>query len=143
MSDATRIGIIGAGAITQVAHLPALSRMRGVDVAAICDSDRAKARSVADRFGVPDTATDIEDLLEVDEIDAVIVATPNHLHEPHVLSALAAGKDVLCERPVALSSRGVERILTAANRYGRKVIVGNNHRFRTDVQASDTTFRVR
>lgn len=135
MSDATRIGIIGAGAITQVAHLPALSRMRGVDVAAICDSDRAKARSVADRFGVTDTATDIEDLLEVDEIDAVIVATPNHLHEPHVLSAVAAGKDVLCERPVALSSRGVERILTAANRYGRKVIVGNNHRFRTDVQA--------
>jgi predicted dehydrogenase len=135
MSEATRIGIIGAGAITQIAHLPALSKMRGVDVVAICDNDRAKARSVADRFGVPDTSTDIEDLLELEEIDAVIVATPNHLHEPHVLAALAAGKDVLCERPVALSSRGVERILTAANRYGRKVIVGNNHRFRTDVQA--------
>jgi predicted dehydrogenase len=65
----------------------------------------------------------------------VVIATPNHLHEPHVLSAIAAGVDVLCERPLAMTARGVERILSAANRAGRKVIVGNNHRFRSDVQA--------
>jgi predicted dehydrogenase len=52
-----------------------------------------------------------------------------------VLSALAAGVDVLCERPLALTAKGVERILAAAARSGRKVVVGNNHRFRTDVQA--------
>ena len=135
MSDALRIGIVGAGAISQLAHLPALEKMRGVDVVAICDNDRNKARALADRFGVPDALTDIEDLLELDDLQAVVIATPNHLHEPHVLSALAAGVDVLCERPVALTSRGVERILSAASRYGRKILVGNNHRFRTDVQA--------
>jgi predicted dehydrogenase len=135
MSEATRVGIVGAGAISQLAHLPVLSKMRGVDVVAIADNDRAKARALADRFGVPDAVTDIEDLLELDDINAVVIATPNHLHEPHALAALAAGVDVLCERPVALNSRGVERILSAANRYGRKVIVGNNYRFRTDVQA--------
>ena len=79
--------------------------------------------------------TDIEDLLEADELQAVVVATPNHLHEPHVLSAIAAGKDVLCERPLALTARGVERIVNAAARAGRKVFVANNHRFRSDVQA--------
>lgn len=135
MTDSMRVGIVGAGAISQLAHLPALAKMRGVEVAAICDNDRAKARALADRFGVPDAFTDIEDLLELDDLQAVVIATPNHLHEPHVLSALAAGVDVLCERPLALSARGVDRILSAANRYGRKVIVGNNHRFRTDVQA--------
>ena len=135
MSDATRVGIVGAGAISQLAHLPVLSKMRGVDVVAIADNDRPKARALADRFGVADAVTDIEDLLELGDINAVVVATPNHLHEPHVLAALAAGVDVLCERPLALNARGVERILSAANRYGRKVIVGNNHRFRTDVQA--------
>ena len=135
MSVATRVGIVGAGAISQLAHLPVLSKMRGVDVVAIADNDRAKARALADRFGVADTVTDIEDLLELGDINAVVIATPNHLHEPHVLAALAAGADVLCERPLALNARGVERILSAANRYGRKVIVGNNHRFRTDVQA--------
>jgi predicted dehydrogenase len=52
-----------------------------------------------------------------------------------VISALAAGVDVLCERPMALTARGVERIVNAAERAGRKVLVANNHRFRSDVQA--------
>src|SRR5213080_3339314 len=134
MTDAIRIGVVGAGAIAQLAHLPVLSKMRGAQLAAIFDNDRPKARALADRFGIPDAFTDIEDLLELDDLDAVVVATPNHLHEPHVLSALAANVHVLCERPLALSSRGVERILAAAQRAGRTVTVGNNLRYRTDVQ---------
>lgn len=134
MTDAVRIGIVGAGAIAQVAHLPVVAKMRGAQLVAICDNDRPKARALADRFGVPDTFTDIEDLLELDELDAVVIATPNHLHEPHVLAALASKRHVLCERPLALSARGVERILAAATRAGRCVAVANNHRYRTDVQ---------
>jgi predicted dehydrogenase len=130
-----RLGIIGAGAIAQVAHLPVLSRMRGAELVALCDNDGPKARSLAERFGVPDVFTDIEDLLEYDQLDAVVVSTPNHLHEPHVLSALAARVHVLCERPLSLTARGVERILSAAKRADRKVAVANNHRFRADVQA--------
>src|SRR6476660_3885609 len=117
MTEATRIGVVGAGAIAQLAHLPVLSKMRGVEVVALCDNDRHKARALADRFGVRDVVNDIEDMLELDDLAAVVVATPNHLHEPHVLSALAAKVDVLCERPLALSARGVERILAAAQRY--------------------------
>ncbi|HEU4565502.1 MAG TPA: Gfo/Idh/MocA family oxidoreductase, partial [Gemmatimonadaceae bacterium] len=135
MSPAIRIGVVGVGAITQVAHLPSLAKMRGAEVVALCDNDAPKARALADRFGVRDVFTDIEDLLEFDELDAVIVSTPNHLHEPHVLSALAAKVHVLCERPLALTARGVERILAAAQRADRKVFVANNHRFRADVQA--------
>ena len=112
------IGVVGAGAIAQLAHLPVLSKMRGVELVALCDNDRPKARALADRFEVPDTYTDIEDLLEADELDAVVIATPNHLHEPHVLSALAAGVDVLCERPLALTARGVERIVNAGRARG-------------------------
>jgi predicted dehydrogenase len=134
MKDTVKIGVVGAGAIAQLAHLPVLAKMRGTTLAAVCDNDRPKARALADRFGVPDVFTDIEDLLELDELDAVVVATPNHLHEPHVLAALASGRHVLCERPLSLSSRGVERILTAASRADRTVTVANNHRFRTDVQ---------
>src|SRR5438094_1035868 len=134
MSDSTRLGVVGAGAIAQLAHLPVLAKMRGVELVAVCDNDRPKARALADRFAIPDTCTDIEDLLELDDLDAVVVATPNHLHEPHVLSALAAKVHVLCERPLALSSRGVERILAAAQRVNRTVTVGNNLRYRNDVQ---------
>ncbi|GAC1651060.1 MAG: Gfo/Idh/MocA family oxidoreductase [Gemmatimonadaceae bacterium] len=134
---AVRVGLLGAGAISQLAHLPVLSKMRGAQLVAICDNDRAKARALADRFAVPDVFTDIDDLLEFDALDAVVVATPNHLHEPHVLSALAAKVHVLCERPLALTVRGVERILAAAQRAERVVAVANNLRFRSDVQALD------
>jgi predicted dehydrogenase len=58
-----------------------------------------------------------------------------------VLAALAAKVHVLCERPLSLSARGVERILAAANRVDRKVFVANNHRFRSDVQALDRFLR--
>src|SRR5438477_4325272 len=128
MADTVRIGMVGAGAIAQLAHLPVLAKMRGAQLVAICDNDRPKARALADRFNIPDAFTDIEDLLEIDELDAVVIATPNHLHEPHVLSALAAKRHVLCERPLALSSRGVDRILTAATRADKTVTVANNHR---------------
>src|SRR3954468_5650541 len=135
MTEPVRIGVVGAGAIAQLAHLPVLGKMRGAKLVAVCDNDRPKARSLADRFDIDDVYTDIEDLLEAEELDAIVIATPNHLHEPHVLSAIAAGLDVLCERPLALTARGVERIVNAAARAGRKVFVANNHRFRSDVQA--------
>ena len=131
---AFRVGVVGAGAITQVAHLPVLSKMRNATTVALCDNDGPKARAIADRFGIPNVFTDIEDMLELEQIDAVVIATPNHLHEPHVLAALASKVDVMCERPLALTLRGVERILAAAQRSGRKVLVGNSHRFRSDVQ---------
>ncbi len=135
MTDPVRIGVVGAGAIAQLTHLPVLSKIRGAKLVAICDNDRHKARSLADRFDIPDVYTDIVDLLEGDSLDAIVVATPNHLHEPHVLSAIAAGVDVLVERPLALTARGVERIVNAAARANRKVHVANNYRFRSDVQA--------
>jgi predicted dehydrogenase len=135
MTEPVRIGVVGAGAIAQLTHLPLLSKMRGAKLVAVCDNDRAKARALAERFGIDETYNDIEDLLESGDLQAIVVATPNHLHEPHVLSALAAGLDVLCERPIAMSARGVERIVNAAARANRKVLVANNYRFRSDVQA--------
>lgn len=129
-----RFGVIGAGAIAQLAHLPTLSKMKGVQLAALCDNDAAKARALADRFSVPDVFTDIEELLEFEQLDAVLISTPNHLHEPHVLSAMRSKLHVLCERPLALTTKGVERILTASEKHDVKVVVGHNHRFRTEVQ---------
>src|SRR5213078_2445033 len=67
--------------------------------------------------------------------DAVAICTPNHLHEIHAVAALAAGCHVLCERPLALTLAGVERVLQASEKYGKRVMVGMNHRFRSDVQA--------
>ena len=141
MRPDVRVAIVGTGAIAQVAHLPVLSKMRGVNIVALCDIDRAKARALADRFEVPDVYIDLEDLFSGSAPDAIVISTPSLLHQPYVLEAVAAGVDVLCERPLALTSRGVQTILEAATLARRKVVVANNHRFRSDVQALDRFLR--
>jgi predicted dehydrogenase len=141
MKPDVRIAVVGTGAIAQMAHLPVLRKMRGVNVVALCDIDRPKARALADRFEIPDTYVDLEDLFGAGDLDAVIISTPSHLHQPYVLEAIAAGIDVLCERPLALTTRGIKVILEAAATSGRKVVVANNKRFRSDVQALDRFLR--
>jgi predicted dehydrogenase len=141
MRPDVRIAVVGTGAIAQVAHLPVLRNMRGINVVALCDIDRAKARALADRFEVSDVYTDLEELFSGSAPDAIIISTPSLLHQPYVLEALASGVDVLCERPLALTSRGIETILDAAAVAGRKVVIANNHRFRSDVQALDRFLR--
>ena len=141
MRPDVRVAIVGTGAIAQIAHLPVLKKMRGVDVVALCDIDRAKARALADRFEVPDVYIDLEDLFSGSAPDAIVISTPSLLHQPYVLEAIAAGVDVLCERPLALTTRGIQTILEAAALARRKVIVANNHRFRSDVQALDRFLR--
>lgn len=135
MTAPLRVGMIGAGAIAQVAHLPVLARLKEVQLVGICDNDLAKARAVATRFQVEAVYDDIEDLLADARPAAVAVCTPNHLHEIHVQTAVASGVHVLCERPLALSAVGVERIIAAQQRADRAVMVGLNHRYRADVQA--------
>ncbi len=134
MSERLRVAIIGAGAVVQVAHLPVLKKLKSVEVAAICDPDLPKAKALANRFGVPDAFTDIEEVLNFESLDALVVASPNHLHEAHVLAALAAGLHVLVERPLALTAAGAQRIQRAAEKKGRTVLVGMNQRYRADAQ---------
>ncbi len=141
MKDGVQIAVVGTGAIAQMTHIPVLSKLKGASLVALCDNDGPKARALADRFGIPDVYTDFEELLEHGELDAVVIATPNHLHEPHVLSALRKKLHVLCERPLSLTARGVERCIAAAERVDRRLLVGHNHRFRTDVQALDRFLR--
>ena len=135
MNDPVRVGVIGAGAIAQVAHLPVLRKLPGADVVAICDNDVSKAQALATRFDVGETYDDIEEVLRYANVDAVVICTPNHLHEIHITAALTAGVHVLCERPLALNLAGVERVLQASDKSGKRVMVGMNHRFRSDVQA--------
>jgi predicted dehydrogenase len=133
-SERLRVGLIGGGAIAQVAHLPVLKKLKTVEVRAICDTDLPKARALANRFGVPDALDDIEDLLRDETLDAVVVCSPNHLHEAHVLAALSAGLHVLVEKPLTISAASVQRIIRAAEKSDRVVMVGMNHRYRPDVQ---------
>jgi predicted dehydrogenase len=127
-----RIAVLGAGAIAQVVHLPILSRMRGVEIAAVSDRDAHTARTIADRYGT--RAVEAEGIWNDESIRAVVVCTPSHRHEENVRAALRAGKYVLCEKPLALTGDGVRRLLEEDGAAGR-LLVGMNQRFRPDARA--------
>ncbi len=130
-----RLGLLGTGAIAQVIHLPVLSQMRGVEVRTVCDVDQPKAASLAARFGVPNALRRDETVFEDPELDAVLICTPSHLHESQSIAALEGGKHVLVEKPLALTPEGARRVLDAAQRSGRSVMVAMNNRHRPDALA--------
>ena len=134
MSEKLRIGVVGAGAVAQVAHLAAISKLEDAELVAICDIDVPKAQALARRFKVPDVYDDIEDLLRLSQPDAVVICTPSLLHEVHTVTALSAGAHVLCERPLALDAGGVERVKEVYDSGDRILLVGMNHRYRRDVR---------
>ncbi|MEO5510312.1 MAG: Gfo/Idh/MocA family oxidoreductase [Longimicrobiales bacterium] len=127
-----RVGVLGLGAIAQVVHLPVLSEIADVELVAVCDADKPKARAIAARFGIPHVFASDEEVFKSDLIDALVICTPSHLHEPQAIAALDAGKHVLVEKPLALSADACARVVAAAERAGKVLMVAMNNRFRPD-----------
>jgi len=129
-----RVGVIGTGAISQVVHVPIFAERDDVELVALADADLHKAESLSRRFKVP-SVCDADTLIARDDIDAVVLCTPNHLHEEMAIAALDAGKHVFVERPLATTSKGAARVIEAAERAGRVLVAGMPHRFRPGVVA--------
>jgi predicted dehydrogenase len=123
-----RAGVVGTGFIGAV-HVEALRRL-GVEVVGVVGSspDRARAKSLAP---VIDT---YEQLLADERVDVVHLTTPNHLHYPQVKQALEAGKHVVCEKPLAVTSEQSAELLKLANRTGVVHCTNFNIRFYPQVQ---------
>jgi predicted dehydrogenase len=107
-----RLGVIGAGRIAQVAHLPAIEKAAGVTLVGVSDPSPTLSAGVAARYGVG-AFTETGVLLEQD-IDAVIIATPDRLHHPLGMLAMEAGKHVLMEKPLAATSAEARALADAA-----------------------------
>jgi predicted dehydrogenase len=128
-----RAGVIGAGAIVREGHVPALRRA-GVEVVAICDPNRARARELAAAFGIPHALGSHQELLALDGLDLVTVGTPNVFHAPVALDALRSGRHVLCEKPIATRSADARRMAAEARRRGLLLGVNQHMRFEPSAQ---------
>jgi predicted dehydrogenase len=126
------IGLIGLGGIAQKAHLPAYRVLQNeglARIAAVCDQNVERTESTAKEYGVEHAVTDYRELLALPGVDAVDICTPNSLHMPIAVDAFAAGKHVLCEKPIGRSAEEGRRMLAAEQASGRKLMVGLNLRY--------------
>ena len=131
-SDKVRVALIGAGGQGQV-NLSAFLRLSEVDCPAVCDVDDKRTaeglKIVADARGkAPEGYKDFRKVLERKDVDAVIVATPDHWHALNAILACQAGKDVYVEKPLATTIEEGRAIVTAARKYNRVVEVGTQQR---------------
>ncbi|MFN8590080.1 MAG: Gfo/Idh/MocA family oxidoreductase [Thermomicrobiales bacterium] len=109
-----RVGIIGAGSWARAAHIPGFRACPGVELAAICDIDGERAARVAAEFGVPGVYSSAADMLDRERLDVVSVVTPDDAHRADVERCLAAGAQVLCEKPLATTVEDAQWLTTAA-----------------------------
>ena len=119
-----RAAVVGTGFIGLV-HVEALRRL-GVEVAGVVGSSPERARQ---KPGLPEPYESYEALLADESVDVVHITTPNHLHHPQAKAALAAGKHVVCEKPLALTSQETGELVRLAEASGRVHCTNYNIRF--------------
>ena len=129
-----KAALVGVGVAGQVSHIPAWKKLENVELVTLVDRDQEKAQRVAQRFGIPNATTQIDEVLEDPEIDMVDVCTPNYLHAPLAIAALESGKHVLVERPIARNAAETEKMVKAADKADKMLVCALAHRFREDTK---------
>jgi predicted dehydrogenase len=126
-ADRVGVGIIGAGLIS-VYHIEGLLAAGGADLRVIAARSTTNAGPLAARHGIAEVVTDHRTLLERPDVEAVVIATPDALHEAHALAAIEAGKAILLQKPMACTSASCRRLLDAARAAGVDLQVSYMHR---------------
>jgi 1,5-anhydro-D-fructose reductase (1,5-anhydro-D-mannitol-forming) len=120
-----RWGLIGASNIASWRVIPAL-RALGHEVAGVMSSSAERGRAFAAENGIDWSTTDMEALVRRDDVDAVYISTTNELHRPQTLAAAAAGKHVLCEKPLAMTLEDAWEMVDACTR-ANVTLAANHH----------------
>lgn len=129
MSNKVRVGLVGTSWYADMIYLPALRSHPQAEVAALCGRDQSRAGELAAKYNVPRVFSDYREMIAAGELDAVIVAVPDDLHYAVTLAALAAGRHVLCEKPLAGNTAQAHEMYTAAQAAGVKHMVAFTYRW--------------
>jgi predicted dehydrogenase len=140
-SDRITMGFIGVGGMGG-GHLGGMVGNRGVEVLAVCDVDEGRRNEAKARVGEHCAAyNDYRELLDRDDIDSVVISTPDHWHALTTIHACEAGKDVYCEKPLSLTIEEALRMIDAVRRYGRVFQTGSQQRSSREFQQAVSLVR--
>lgn len=130
--EKTKIALIGLGGISQLNHLPILSKMNNVEIVAVSEINKNRLKGIAEKYNIKNIYTDYREMLDKEEIEGVIIATPTDTHSEIAVECLKAKKDVLIEKPISRNLEEAKLIQAAAKKYKKQVMVGMNLRYRPD-----------
>jgi predicted dehydrogenase len=137
MSKVLNVGIIGTGELAQVVHLPILKELpEKFKVTALCDVSSNSLKYNGEKFGISNLYTNVEDLVNNEDIDVVFVCNSNEYHADAAIAAANAGKHVLVEKPMVLSLSEAEAVIEAKNRNNVHVMVGYMRRYAPAFEAA-------
>ena len=131
-SDGPSIALIGAGSFARAVLLPAIREAKLGTVSTVSSAGGTSAARLAERIGA--TATSVENALDDESTDIAVIATSHASHADLVVQALRAGKDVFCEKPLALTVQELDDVRTAWSESGSSLAVGFNRRHAPDVE---------
>ncbi len=123
------VAIIGCGGISLQNHLPGLALCPDVRITALCDNNPANLETARTQTGVSVTSTDYQEIVKRDDVHAVIIATPNSTHPLIAHAAIAAGKHVMSEKPLALNYPDAKAMAVAADQAGVRHMTAFTYRF--------------
>ncbi|HZS05157.1 MAG TPA: Gfo/Idh/MocA family oxidoreductase [Blastocatellia bacterium] len=127
--DRIGVGLVGTG-FARSAQAPAFRACNGADLVAVCSGSFDNAGKVAEEFGIPHACENWQQMVALDEASLVVVAAPPYLHHPVTMAALAAGRHVICEKPMAMNAREAREMAElAASRPGQLAIIDHELRF--------------
>ncbi len=129
-----RWGVLSTANIGRAAVIPAIQHSYNGELVAIASRDAQKARDFAAKLNIPSSYDSYEALLAADDIDAVYIPLPNSLHHEWTLKAAAAGKHILCEKPLALNAAECDAMAEAARLHGVKLMEAFMYRFHPQTQ---------
>jgi len=129
MTDKTRVAVVGANGAFGMKHLDGLKNIEDAEVTVVSATSQEKADGVAEKYGIANSVVGLAAVLERDDVDAVILATPTGLHASQTQEVLKAGKHVQVEIPLADSLADAEATLAAAEASDRVAMVGHTRRF--------------
>ncbi|MHC4593042.1 MAG: Gfo/Idh/MocA family protein, partial [Planctomycetota bacterium] len=134
MTQPIRVGYIGTGGIAAF-QAKCLAKMDGVEIVAGCDINEENLSKFAEEFDVSRTFADFSEMVQLDEMDAVSVCTPNSLHKDPTVAALRAGKHVMVEKPMAMNAGEAREMVDAAEASSATLVMGFQYRLDTRSQA--------
>jgi predicted dehydrogenase len=135
MHERLRCAVIGTGGFG-LAHLDSILHCPRASAVAIAEINPERLKEAADRYKIARAYADYHDLLDQPDIDAVTIATPNHLHARVALDALQARKHVLLEKPMAMNAKEAAKVVEAAKKMRRTFMVAQNFRFNRHSQTA-------